>query len=342
MFRDTVGDQTEAPNLSAMLNLSWIDKARTIWAEGPTTWWTSNIYALGPSFRYLLDLPRWVPLDFMSDHGVTFSRNAYVLEVMRNAEHPPVYLSWFEGQVKRAQAVHGGDPAIDVYGCPHPWTSMMNKFSSVKRSEDGCLAFVPHSVLGDVPDVTPMRSLVDSWTELPRWLQPTALCVSSHELFPEALDELERLGLPLFTVGNPNSHLFLERFVRLRCEFKYSTSPLLGSEAFYSTELGARHFLYGEWSAARYPELGVDNWRPKFRAIAQEDLELDVELWREADSVFRETALGWNRRVQLSDHLLGKHFRGNLEVVRGRLIDVDFASVRRCWKRLFARAREAR
>ena len=121
-------NQAQRASLAETLKLSRTDKIRSVLAEGPTTWWTADIYSLGMSFRSLLKIPRWIPLDFMSDHGVTFGRNDYVLELMRNAEHPPVYLSWFEGQVKRAEAVHGGDPVVDVYGCPHPWTSMMDNF----------------------------------------------------------------------------------------------------------------------------------------------------------------------------------------------------------------------
>ena len=341
-MKATGGNKAQSSPLAEALKLSRSEKIRSVLAEGPTTWWTSGIYSLGMAFRSLLKIPRWIPLDFMSDHGVTFARNDYVLELMRNAEHPPVYLSWFEGQVNRAHAVHGGDPVVDVYGCPHPWTAVMNNFSFVQHGSDGCLGFVPHSVLGGVPNISFMRSLVDSWNELPNSLRPTALCVSSHELIPEVLEELERYNLPLFTVGNPNSGMFLERFVRLRCEFKYSTSPILGSVAFYSTELGLKHFLHGEWNTEVTPALGVDDWRETFRAIAQEDPEIDLDLWGEADSVFRETALSVSPRVQLSDYLLGKHFYGNLAVVRERLVDVDFSAVRMSWKRVVARARVAR
>ena len=336
------GNLAQRSQLVEAAKLSVSEKIGSVLAEGPTTWWTSGIYSLGMAFRTLLKIPRWIPLDFMSDHGVTFTRNDYVLESMRSAEHPPVYLSWFEGQVRRAQAGHGGESVVDVYGCPHPWTSVMNNFSSVQHGSDGCLGFVPHSVLGGIPNVSSMRALVDSWSELPNSLRPTALCVSSHELVPEVLDELERYHLPLFTVGNPNSRMFLERFVRLRCRFKYSTSPLLGSEAFYSTDLGVKHFLYGEWGTEASPALGVDDWREAFRSIAQEDPELDLDLWGEADSVFRETALSWSPRVQLSDYLLGKHFYGNLAVVRERLVDVGFPAIRRTWKRFVARVNEAR
>jgi len=322
IFGDIGGDQTEAPSLGSALNLSWSEKARTIWVEGPTTWWTSNIYSLGPSFRQLLNLPRWIPLDFMSDHGVTFGRNFFVCEIMRRRTFPSTYLSWFGGQVAHASSRLGGDLPVEVVGCPHPWTAANRHYESAGLSQDGCLAFVPHSVIGGVPDMGPIYTWKEFWKELPKALQPTALCLSIHELKLETLAALRQLDLPLFTVGNPNSAFFMHRFYNLRRRFKFSISPVFGSEACYISDLGWDHFLFGEWNTGGSRGPGVDNWQDKFRQLAKEEPDVDLDLWEEADSVFREISPNISSRFQMSDHLLGKHFRRNLGLIRERVSHV--------------------
>lgn len=315
-----------------VLKFPWREKARTLWAEGLTTWWTSNIYSLGPAFRILLKIPRWVPLDMMSDHGVTFVRNSFVHELKREATCPPVYLSWFTGQVEHASMKLGGESRLTVLGCPHPWTAANSKYAAARAGQDGCLAYVPHSILGGRPSMEPIEALIQAWRDLPKMLQPTALCLSSHEILPETLAELERFGLPLLTAGNPNSAFFMDRFYSLRLHFKYSTSPKFGSEACYVADLGLDHFLYGDWRTGEASSIGVDNWQARFVELANEAPNIDLDLWKEADLVFRDTSLDRNARRRMSDHLLGKHFEKDLEAVRECLLvkrDTQSSSWRR-------------
>ena len=314
------------PSLTGALNLPRSEKVRTIWAEGPTAWWTSNLYSLGPSFRKLLELPRWIPLDFMSDHGVTFLRNGVVLELMRGRTFPATYLTWFAGALEYASRRPEGDIAAEVVGCPHPWTAVNRHYGSVNLGNEGCLGFVPHSLVGGEPDMSPFYAWKELWKELPKALRPTALCLSIHELMPETVAELRESGLPLFTVGNPNSAFFMHRFYELRRRFRYSTSPSLGSEACYISDVGWDHFLFGEWKTGRSRGIGVDNWQAEFYRLAQEEPNVDLELWKEADSIFRETSLDRSSRRRMSDYLLGKQFQPNLGSIRDKVSGVTASS----------------
>lgn len=53
----------------------------------PTLFWTSEIYSFGRCFREWLNWPRFLPLPFYSDHGISFADHLAPHEVKNKSKY---------------------------------------------------------------------------------------------------------------------------------------------------------------------------------------------------------------------------------------------------------------
>lgn len=298
--------------------LSLTESIEKVWIEGPTTWWTNGVYSLGNAFREMLGLTRLVPLDFMSDHGVTFGKNDFLQEAQRAATPPELYLTWFEGQVEWSRS-HPHWYNGRVLACPHPFPFLRRKMGKRGGSSGGCLGFLPHG-LGEAPDESAIEDLILQWRELPRGLSPNVVCVSHHEASAKLFDYLRLHGLTPISTGNPNSPWFASRFYEVISRFELLTSPVFGSQFCLGTEAGLKCFLYGSWPSQR---IAVDDHlRTHFRETTGVTWVIDETLWTKTLDVFSDPYHGGNEKQEITNYLLGQHMIESLDVIRAEVLEV--------------------
>jgi len=298
--------------------LSLSESLRKVWIEGPTTWWTSGIYSLGIGFREMLGLSRHVPLNFMSDHGVTFGKNDFLDEARRATTPPQLYLTWFEGQIEWSRSYpHSYNGR--VLGCPHPFPFLRRKMGKHAGSSGGCLGFLPHG-LGEALDEHALEDLILQWRELPRGLSPNTVCVSHHEASAKLFDSLRLHGLTPISMGNPNSPWFASRFYEVISRFEFLTSPVFGSQFCFATEAGSKCFLYGSWPDQT--TVISDPLRTRFRERNGVEWVIDEALWMMVVDVFSDPYYGADEKQEITNYLLGQHMKESLSTIRAEVLEV--------------------
>lgn len=298
--------------------LDFAESLRKVWIEGPTTWWTSGIYSLGIGLRKMLAIGRRTPLNLMSDHGVTFGMNDFLLEVARQRRVPNLYLTWFEGQVDWS-ASQGEVSDLDVIGCPHPYPFLRVGMRDRFGLGDGCLGFIPHGLGSEELNRVASEQLLLDWSSLPKSIAPRAVCLSHHEMSQDTVDLFVSKGLPVVSAGNPNSPWFAYRFYKIISQFKTLTSPVFGSQLCLGTEAGLTCFMFGRWpeSDVMKSEALLSNFRRQTGVEWQDD----TSLWLEAVDVFSDSKLQHSKRSLLSSYLLGEQFADSLGAIRQSVLE---------------------
>ena len=129
----------------------------------------------------------------------------------------------------------------------HPWVHYRRKHYPLKTAEErkGTLAYFPHTN----PN-TDLNFDVDKYISqlcaLPREFQPIVICLMVHDVKKDLHEHLRKYDMPLVTAGNTNSQYFVDNFYTLAGNFRYTTSPEIGSHTFYLIEAGIPFFLLGD------------------------------------------------------------------------------------------------
>jgi hypothetical protein len=115
----------------------------------------------------------------------------------------------------------------------------------IKENASGTIAFPAHSS-EHVISVYDDNLYCDMLKALPPEYQPVTVCLHWHDI----LKGKERLfidkGFDVVTAGDMYSSEFPKKFYDILTSFKYSTSNVVGSYAFYSVEAGIPFFLSGQ------------------------------------------------------------------------------------------------
>jgi hypothetical protein len=199
---------------------------------GPT-----RFYGLDRLLRAFLGLPARVPLYVHMDHGVP------LLDEMLSAEREtrlPVFFT--RSSRRRVYEELTGRPA-HVVGSPfvHYRRSMGIERAPGAR---GTVVFPMHSTsLLDV--VFDWDRYAESLLSLPEHLQPITVCLYWKDLLAGAHQAFTRRGLPVTTAGHRNDPRFVEHFYAILRRAQYTTGNVLGSNTFYSVEMGIPYFTYG-------------------------------------------------------------------------------------------------
>jgi hypothetical protein len=212
------------------------------------------------------------------------------------------YLTWSSWREKPAKSVK-----IDVLRVPHPWTLYRRKNNIIPKPDaTGTMVFISHTLPSTSRHHFDFDKYVETLISLPSEFQPISLCLQMHDIKKGLHLDLEKYGLPIFSAGNSSSSLFVDRFYDLVGRHKFCTSNVIGSQLFYSEELGVPYFLLG----AETVSLEEDGRQVSYYHLWDKDLVLKTK------NLFNFENLGRSeRKVDFLNQTLG--------------IDIDSESLRK-------------
>ena len=199
-------------------------------------YWTSEVYSQGSNYRDYANYPDFLPLYVYSEHGIEYN-TVGKHEINNNAEAMFVFSDKKLNNYKKVSK----KPCYKVM-CPMIWFRQNN----VKKSNQsfGTLAFPSHSTPNEICEFD-VNTYVKQLELLPDTMKPICVCLHIHDIVKGQHKAFMELGIPVYSAGNPIDVRFSERFYDILKNFKYTTSNLLGSYAYYSVEMGIPFSLYG-------------------------------------------------------------------------------------------------
>jgi len=224
---------SDADMLYLSSNQKWPDSGYAPWAS-----WEAENSSFGRTIREWASYPAFFPICAVSDHAVHWESRCWPNEVDSAFD---LYLTW---NSKKADKMRLHDK--HVLHIPHPWISYRKKHYVPSKSERfGTLVYFPHSNDLSTPTFDSLDAYILSLRQLPAEFHPLVICVSFHDVRKGLCDILRPYGFPLVTAGCTQSRFFVDRFYSLARNFRYTTSPNIGSHSFYLAEAGIPFFLYG-------------------------------------------------------------------------------------------------
>jgi hypothetical protein len=208
----------------------------------PWLFWTTELYSFGKCYRDWLRWPSWLPIPVYGDHGADPEGELYEHEINNRAKY---YFCFYSGRHSAILAQNTKKIPIRI---THPWVTYRRSIG-IEHSQhpSDCLVFVPHSVPGIIAkDLSSNLSklLFDLERHFPA--DQIKLCIHMHDVRNGIHRNLRDFGLPIFTLGNSSSLLFVDRFYNLVRNFRAGASANSGSQLYYCVELGLDYFLLGE------------------------------------------------------------------------------------------------
>lgn len=201
-------------------------------------YWTAEIYSFGKYIREYGYYPSFLPLCIFTDHGP----GAYI-EVNKNEleSTAPIQLYHSPRSVKRWKMLSR-----------KPCFQMMSPMVFYRRSRaisqnpkaKGTLVFPAHAT-PSIEDVSDVDEFARQLNRLPRRYQPISVCLHQNEVNKGLFATFIKHGIPVFTAGNTVDYRFAERFYKILRNFKFASSNVFGSYAFYAIEMGIPFFIYG-------------------------------------------------------------------------------------------------
>lgn len=220
---------------------SKLDAGLSPWAT-----WESENSSFGKTLREWACFPRFLPICIASDHGVHWGATCWPNEI---SNHYRAFFTWNKKKNNLMRNRHGKRS----YHVPHPWVHYRKKYyPTLPANRKGTLVFYAHSNATTSPKYSDLDGYINDLRALPEQCQPVVICLSFHDIEKGLHKELRKYGLPLITAGTTNSQDFVDRFYRMISQFRYSTSPNVGSHTFYLLEAGIPFFRFGP-----YPEYHI-------------------------------------------------------------------------------------
>jgi len=209
--------------------------------NSPWLFWTAELYSFGKCYRSWLKWPYCLPIPVYSDHGADPSGELEEHEINNKAKY---HLCFWSTRYNSILAQQKKNP-IRVQ---HPWVTYRRSIG-IEQSANaaGCLVFVPHSVLGiTILDFdNKFEKLI---LNLQKYFDKSEikLCIHMHDVRNNLHVSLRKFNLPIFSLGNTSSSLFVDRFYQLIRQFRAGSSPNSASQLYYCVELGLDYYLAGE------------------------------------------------------------------------------------------------
>lgn len=214
----------------------------TLSERGLTPWaaWESENSSFGKTFRKWVRYPSFLPLCFSSDHGVHWESRCWPNEV---GSPYSTFFTWNKKKAVKMKVEHGKN-AVHV---PHPWVYYRRKyFSNFPCKPAGTLVFYAHSNATTTPLYKDLDGYMCALAQLPEKYQPITICMSFHDIEKGLHKKIRKYGFPIVTAGSTAAKMFVDRFYSLIHQFRYATSPNIGSHTYYIIEAGIPFFLFGE------------------------------------------------------------------------------------------------
>ena len=256
--------------------------------------WPHGVYSIGLGLRQFTKWPSGVPIPCYTDHGNNQGLNLDVHEEKNFAFH---YLTW----CKDRYAFNKDHPSKNFLYIKSPHICIKESLPIAKwRSHSqGSLIFFPHSC-GDatfdsdhIEWFYSLLSVVDPEPPIAICFHPFDLSAGLHKRFRDS-------GFKIVTAGNSQHPDFIKRFYYMLSSFNFSYSRTVGSELFYSHDLGLDHSLYGSVPnfVIKTPGLTVPDFNDSFWHKKNDDIR-NLFLYPKSSSLTLD-----KQRVQIiTDHL---------------------------------------
>lgn len=204
----------------------------------PPPYWTAEIYSFGKYIREYGYLPSFLPLCIYTDHGPGGSDAPYGHELESDA---PVQLFHSGQSVENWRKV--SEKPCYIFYSPSVY---YRRSRGIERSPDaaGTIAFPAHTTT-TIEDISDIKIYIDQLLALPEEFQPVSACLHMHDINKGKHKLFQNRGIKVYTAGNSLDYRFVERFYEILRHYKYSTSNLVGSYAYYSVEMGIPFSIYG-------------------------------------------------------------------------------------------------
>lgn len=199
----------------------------------------SEIYSQGYYFRQYAQFPYFLPLMVFSEHGIEFGHVGHK-EIENDAYAMLVFSDYKKINYQKASKKI-------CYKVLHPLIWYRRNNIEQSPLAKGTLAFPSHSTSKN-DCIFDIEKYIQELKSLPLDMQP--VCVSLHISDIKKGQHLEFIkhGIPVYTAGNPADYRYGERFYNILKNFKYGTSNLVGSYAYFCVEMGIPFSLFGQES----------------------------------------------------------------------------------------------
>jgi hypothetical protein len=207
----------------------------------PWLFWTAELYSFGKCYRSWLKWPYWLPIPVYSDHGADPEGELSKHEINNKAKYHLCFWS------TRYNSILSQQKKIPIR-VQHPWVAYRRSIG-IEQSANavGCLVFVPHSVPG-IRALDFDNKFEKLILDLQKYFDKSEikLCIHMHDVRNNLHVYLRKFNLPIFSLGNSSSSLFVDRFYKLIRQFRAGSSPNSASQLYYCAELGLDYYLAGE------------------------------------------------------------------------------------------------
>jgi hypothetical protein len=211
--------------------------------EGPLANMTHDIaemHSYGKCNRERINIPKFFPFPFYGDHGVNYESRIFDFERQNSARY---YIAYNE---RRARLIRNHlNKKIIIASNPYVFYVKKNNIH-LSNDASGVLAFYAHSVTGFELDYN-LDKYLSELEQISDKCGKLVICMHMHDVRKGYYKPLLNAGIPVVTAGYTSSYYFADRFFDIIRGFEYATSNFGGSELFYTTYIGVKYFIYGEY-----------------------------------------------------------------------------------------------
>jgi hypothetical protein len=212
-------------------------------SEGPLINVTHDIaemHSYGRCNRERINIPKYFPFPLYGDHGVNYESRIFDFEVQNSARYYLAYNKRREGLIRD----HLNKKVI-VTSNPYVFYVEKNNIR-LHNNASGVLVFYTHSVVGIDVDYN-IENYLKELEKISYKCGKLVVCMHMHDINKGYYKPLLEAGIPVITTGYTSSYYFVDRFFDIITRFEYATSNFGGSEIFYTTYIGVKYFIYGEY-----------------------------------------------------------------------------------------------
>jgi hypothetical protein len=236
------------------------------------SYWTAEVYSFGKHLRKYGFYPKWLPLCVYTDHAPGAYGEPFEHELESTA---PAQLYHSPYRVEKWRSV--SEKPCYCYYSPFVY---FRKTNHINKSDDasGTIAFPSHGTV-TLEDTSNIQDYINHLKGLPDQFQPVGVCLHMNEILKGSHIEYIEAGFDVFTAGHNFDDSFAERFYSIIKKFRYATSNIVGSYAYYCVEMEIPFFLSGE--PPKYVNKGDHNI-----PLGNYDPYKEYELYRKAYDLF--------------------------------------------------------
>ncbi len=198
-----------------------------------------EFYGLGKEIRYNGFYPQSLPLFLSSEHGICLWD--YPQNYSLNAKYPYMLV-----HSKRMQKAWKNYSKVPCFVMQSPFVSYRRR-KKINQSPDasGTLAFFAHST-NEIDNSSSINHYINQLKKLPEAFQPVSICMYFIDINKGYHKPFLENSFKVYTAGNWLDPDFMPRFYEILRHFRFSTSNGVGSNTFYSVEMGIPFSRYGE------------------------------------------------------------------------------------------------